>query len=61
MDLLEGLKAVMGGETSILHYREGEHLHKIFLTQPSTHVFEFMTAVGAHGARAIHPVRIHTM
>lgn len=51
----------MGGETSILDYREKEHFHKIFSAQLSTHMFEFMTAVGAHQARAIHPVRIHTV
>lgn len=57
----EGLKAAMGSETNILVYREREHLHKVFSAQHSTHVFEFMTVFGAHQARRVHPIRIHTV
>lgn len=57
----EGLKATMGGEANILVYRKKEHLHKVFSDQHSTHMFEFMALFGAHQARTICPIRIHTV
>lgn len=51
----------MGAEANILVYREREHLHQVSSDQLSTHILEFVTVFGAHRAKTISPVGIHTV